>query len=689
MRQFRLSQYQFSSGEATPLYKRPDLKEYYTTLRECRNAIPLHTGPVTKRPGTRMHVEVKDSTKTTRLRKFINSQNDKYILEIGPGYIRFHTYDSNGDPLLVESGGPPAPVEVVTPYAEADIPGLWMTQVADILWLFHPDYQTRTLSHTSATSWTLNTFSYVDGPYLRLNTSSTKTLEPAATTGTGIVVTAVGHTPFTANDVGRAIRFENSGATSAGWAVIVGYTSSTQVTVDIKQTLPATGPTPDWKLGAFATSVGWPVLGIFQEGRLAVGKNGDVSSPVTVFFSEVQGFTATQGFFQPTRYTDRAVLADMAITIPIASDGANDIKWMSPGAVLSMGTANSEWTIGAADRTSALSPTNYQVAQHTRRGSVGTAGAPLRINASTLFVDRSGTAVREFVYSFDKDAYDAEDMTELVAHLTNTGIEQLLYAQSPNSLVIARLTDGTVLALPYEVAGTKLGGALWTFHGEVKSIDIVPTKDNKNDAIWLIVERDVDGNTVQFIEVMQQPFFQGDPLDAWYLDAASVYTGVATDTLSGLDHLEGEMVLPVCNGAPQALVEVTGGEIVLPNEYTHVLVGVPYTGRLVLPSYNAALYAIGTGPDTSMGQNQRFNRMQFDVFETGRFVAGLFDDQLDPVNQRTLAEGWNAPETFKTMILDFTLGGSMDRDPSVIIESRDPVPFTLRGVVIDGSFSTD
>ena len=79
------------------------------------------------------------------------------------------------------SGGAVAKVfELATPYTTAQLSALRWTQSADTLWIFHPDLQTRTLTRTGDTSWSIETFAFRDGPYLEENTTST-TLTPAET----------------------------------------------------------------------------------------------------------------------------------------------------------------------------------------------------------------------------------------------------------------------------------------------------------------------------------------------------------------------------------------------------------------------------------------------------------------------------------------------------------------------------
>ena len=105
------------------------------------------------RPGFAFVREVKDSTKKTRLIPFTYSTTQTMVIELGAGYIRFHT---QGGTVL--SGG--VPYEITNPYAEADLFDIHYVQSADVLTLVHPNYAPRELKRLGATNWTLTTINF-------------------------------------------------------------------------------------------------------------------------------------------------------------------------------------------------------------------------------------------------------------------------------------------------------------------------------------------------------------------------------------------------------------------------------------------------------------------------------------------------------------------------------------------------
>lgn len=221
----------FSAGELSPrLYGRVDIEKYTNGAYRVENFIIQRYGGAKKRGGTEYIAEAKTNSGGTRLVSFIYSVTQAYVLEFGNLYIRIYT---NGG--RVESP-PGTPVEVVTPYGPGDVFDLQFAQSADVLYITHPDYAPRTLTRNSATSFTLATLEFKDGPYLELNTTST-TLTPA---DTGELASA----EFTI--VGDATGVENiggSGVSDAYW---------------IKAGIPAQAPT-EWTIEGFDGSVWVPL----------------------------------------------------------------------------------------------------------------------------------------------------------------------------------------------------------------------------------------------------------------------------------------------------------------------------------------------------------------------------------------------------------------------------------------------
>ena len=251
---------------------------------------------------------------------------------------------------------------VATPWADEDLEQLKFTQSADTLFVAHPLYQTRKITRTSDTGWTVALYEPTDGPYLDVNTTTT-TFTPSAASG-AITVTASTAT-FASTDVGRLIRIKEGG--SWGWLKITGYTSSTQVNADVKgANLAATAAVTDWRLGAWSDTTGWPSVVTFFQERLVFACS--TSKPQTIWGSRTNSFED----MTPTA-ADGTVTDTHAFTFTIADDQVNAIRWMSAGkTLLQIGTSDAEHTLYGGNSNGALvavTPSNVTIARETTYGS--------------------------------------------------------------------------------------------------------------------------------------------------------------------------------------------------------------------------------------------------------------------------------------------------------------------------------
>src|SRR3990170_3195861 len=215
----------FSKGELSPLVEgRPDLAAYFEGGKTIENFYILRQGGLRRRSGTRYVAEVKDSSKDTILIPFEFSVSQTFMLEFGHQYIRFF---KNDVPVLTSAGGPP--YELVSPYTEAQLRDIHFTQSADVMYLWCPSLQQRTLSRVSDTNWTLALFVPEPPPTVEIDmdeSEGTITVTPAATTGTNIVFTASASV-WLAGDVGRFIVY------GTALAEIISITSPTVCRADI------------------------------------------------------------------------------------------------------------------------------------------------------------------------------------------------------------------------------------------------------------------------------------------------------------------------------------------------------------------------------------------------------------------------------------------------------------------------
>jgi hypothetical protein len=145
-----------------------------------------------------------------RMVPFIYSADISYEIAFGTNYAAFY-YD--GEPLL--NGG--NHVVITTPYLTDDIFQLQFKQIADVMWITHPNYPQMKLTRTSATEFALNYITFTNGPFLTRNdiendNGVTLACSVTAANDTG-TLTAVGADVFTSGHVNALFKLTHKNPT--------------------------------------------------------------------------------------------------------------------------------------------------------------------------------------------------------------------------------------------------------------------------------------------------------------------------------------------------------------------------------------------------------------------------------------------------------------------------------------------
>jgi len=668
----------FNRGEVSPLLRgRVDLKDYQAGLKVCLNHIPLIQGPLPRRPGTRYVAEVKDSARKTRLRRFEFSTTQAYIIEIGDQYMRF--YRDHGQ---IVSG--PTPVEIATPYLEADLFQLKFTQSADVLYITHPGYAPRKLTRTSHTAWTLTPMAFQDGPYLTTNSTST-TLALSGTTGS-VTVTASsttginGGSGFLSTDVGRLIRWKDP-AGNWTWLTITAVISTTQVTATVSGPDASLGTaTVNWRLGLWSDTDGYPATTTFFEDRLCFA--GAPAAPQRVDMSK----TSLYETFAPTA-ADGTVADDNAIAVTLNSNDVQVVRWLvDDERGLLAGTVRGEWLVRPSAQGEALTPTNVTAKQATTYGSADIQA--LRAGKAVLFVQRAGRKLRELAYRFEVDGFRAPDMTVLSEHITMGGIVEMDYQQEPQSVIWAVRNDGTLLGFTYDrdqqVLGWhrhEIGGfsdAAKTAKAVVESVATIPTPDGTANETWLIVRRYINGVTKRYIEYMDKMWEEGDSQsDAYFVDGGLTYNGVPATTISGLTHLIGETISILADGAshPDKTVSASG-QVTLDRPASVAHFGYGYNSDGQMLRVNA-----GAADGTAQGKTQRMHRVVFRLHQSLGLSVGPSFDKLTPIVFRKASDLMDTAVPLFSGDKEMTWEGDYSTEALVSWRFSQPFPGTVLAIM--------
>lgn len=453
--------------------------------------------------------------------------------------------------LSAGTGGTAERVYTVTStYTEAQLFSLGFVQSADVLYITHPSHPPRKLTRTGHTSWTLTAITFLDGPYLALNTTAT-TLTLSGTTGS-VTVTASditginSDTGFQTTDVGRLIRWKDP-AGNWTWLTITAYTSTTVVTATISgANASATTATRNWRLGVWSDTTGYPAVATFHEDRLCfagatgapqridMSNTGDYENfaPTLTAAATISGVTLAAG----------DIISSNACNFTLNSNDVNNVRWLvSEEKALLAGTPGGEWVIRPSVQSEGISQDNINAKQVSSFGS--SAVQPVIAGKSTIYVQRSGKKVRELSYFYEVDGFRSPDRTVLASHIAGeTGFKQMAHQREPQSLVWGVRNDGVLAAMTYEREDDALvvGWHRHIFGGfsdlaesdpDCESVAVIPSTDGTRDEPWFIVKRRINGRTVRLIEYMTKFFEETDEQrEAYFVDCGLTYDSPLTVT---------------------------------------------------------------------------------------------------------------------------------------------------------------
>jgi len=243
---------------------------------------------------------------------------------------------------------------------------------------------------------------------------------------------------------------------------------------------------------------------------------------------------------------------------------------------------------------------------------------------------------------------------------------------------------------------------------QVERMATIPSNDEGVSWTYLATKRTINGTLARFVELLQ-PFFlppasndEDSPDDdataenAWFLDCALQYQGVATPRLTGLNHLANTQVavhadgctLTQANGQPFTVA--ADGSLELPRLTTNAIVGLPISYRIRLLPLD-----LTTPKGSTAGAAQKANHLFLRVVNSrGGYVAvnpreggpadrieypgGDFQTFGDPIPLYTgviRTPGLQAPVADECIVeisgsdtMPFTLSGV---DPDIIVEESD------------------
>ena len=548
----------FSTGELDPLLRsRVDIPQYENALAKATNVVIQPQGGMRRRGGTKHILELPNSSTPSvangvRLVPFEFSVDDSYML----CFVAGRMYVIKGGAVVTNINSSGNNYLAVSSLTGAMLSSMSWTQSADTLIIVHPDLQPiKIVRGGTDASWTASTITFDSIPQYAFTltvTNPAADITPSAVSGNITITASAG--VFSSGNVNQYIN-----ATPQGRAKILRYISSTQV--EAVTEFPFFNTTAigssRWELetgyeDVWSSGRGWPRTVSFHEGRLYFG--GSKSRPSTIWGSKI-------GIFFDFKATES--LDDDAVEATLDTNQLNVIVDIISGRDLQVFTTGAEFYVPQAG-TEPITPSTFTLKGVSRNGTKpGTRVESLE--SGSLFIQRQGKALNEFLFSDAQLTYVTQRISLLSGHLLKTPTRMALRRATSTDegdlLLITNGDDGSMAVYSILRSQQIIAPSEWTTDGTFLDVNIDITQ------IYVVTKRTFNGTDKYFLERFDNTLFT---------DCA--FTGGAASSASSLPHI-GESLNVITDGVPQGNETVSvGGSITFDRaSTTKYEVGLPFT----------------------------------------------------------------------------------------------------------------
>ena len=604
----------FTSGEIDPkLRARTDITQYKSALTTAQNVSIQPQGGAVRRDGTKfVHELDAGAANAVRMVGFEFSVSDSYMLVFTPG--KMYVYKNRT--LVTNINGSGNDFLVVSTLTASILPEMNWVQSADTVIVVHEDLApVKIVRGATDSDWTASTISFDFVP----KHAFTLTVTAGSSFNTGVphdhleVSGTSGNITVTAKHSGSDANIFTSGAAASGSYVgqyinvtpfgrlrIVRKVNDAKLECFAEVPLFDTGniDDADWELeegyeDTWSSTRGWPRSVVFHEGRLYFG--GSKQRPSTIWGSRVSDFFN----FDPGEALD-----DASVEASLDTGTFNAIVDMYAGRNLQIFTTGGEFYVPQA-LDDPITPANLIVKAQTFFGMKP--GLRVQnVDGATLFIQRQGKAIQEFIFSDTVNAYTSDKISLLSSHLLKSPEEMAVRVATSTDegdrLMLVNGDDGSIACYTLLRSQNVIAPSEWTTEGEFINIGV------DVDDIYVIVKRNVNSADVYYVEV-----FDPDTL----LDSATTGT---TGASVNMPHLEAETVQIIRDG----IVEPT--QVVGASPSTVTFVSTATASFQVGLNFTPTMKTLPVEPNLPSGSLKGFKKRIFEV------NAELFETQSLSIN---------------------------------------------------------
>jgi len=411
-------------------------------------------------------------------------------------------------------------------------------------------------------------------------------------------------------------------------------------------------PTTAWSEQSYSSLRGYPAAVAFHENRLWFG--GTIAQPDGLWGSKSsEYFNFDVGDGQDND----------AIDLTLSIGEINTIRHIISNRDLQVLTSTSEFYIPAFSE-KPITPTNAQIKRQTPYGSEFM--RPYSFDGATIYVQRHGSVIREFVYDDSEGAYVSNSISQLSPHLIKNVIQTSVLRGAinrPESYAFFINTDGTIAVFTSNRSEQRAGWSQFTTSGKFHSICTI------DERVFVLGLYDVGDGTQKFI------FSEFDV--SMNLDFSNNFTGTA-GVFDVSSHFENGAVVQVINGTDYiGEFTVAGGNVDVSSVALITSAEIGYKFDVVAETLPIDAQVAG-GPLT--GQPRSVNRVVLDLLNT--LSISVNDKELII---RTVLDDLSLDRVAVEGKKEFRLLG-YSKDPTIKITQKAPLSLQVNGLIAEVTF---
>ncbi|MEN3940672.1 hypothetical protein WJU23_05205 [Prosthecobacter sp. SYSU 5D2] len=452
---------------------------------------------------------------------------------------------------------------------------------------------------------------------------------------------------------------ESSNSAVYGLVKITGYVSATQVTAEVIRPLWSTAETPYWSEGAWSAVRGYPRAVALHEQRLIFAATR--KQPQTIWGSVTGDF----------RNFEQSGLDDSSFSYQIVAKESHPIVWLASQDGLIIGTEGDEWLMDGDGKP--ITPSNVRAKIQSSEGSASIQAK--LVGSVVLFVQKGGLHLREYVFSWETQNYISPYVTQLVNHMTATGIRDFSFAKAPDRVLWVVTNDGRLLSCTYKREEKVIAWAQHPTNGTVEAISCVFGDDASGDEVWMVVNR-FGTRRIERMDAEHWQNLESGSSPIVHLDAAVVATGDMS-SVTGLTHLEGREVSVVADGAARPDAVVHDGVVAVPAGTAHAVVGLAAPCRMMPMHFETPLQD-GTAQGRMhhvKGLSAGFYRTQAASYQVGE------NGKVYPIAFRAVTDDQDAAPPPFTGIKKLDAMADHKETVDIIISTDSPLSLNVQSLI--------